>query len=214
MKVLKMNLCEDGFSFSSEGGVLTIENGIQGTTSFAENSVIMLTDCSDDKICNNPMKPTAPDQLTIWGNTVDCSSNVKNKITLNPSDFGYSTPEELQTAIEAAIIEAEKTPVEILETEKETLYTLGGKNIFRKAIRVSGFSTGAGYTHNLNIDNYVSIKIYSWINGSPEDKRELAGEGTGRTSQMYADLQANAFDEIITDTNFDELLIVLEYTKL
>lgn len=101
--VLNLDLCKEGYSLSFLDGFLSIKNGISGTTIFTEKSLVFIKDCQDDKICDNPMKKAVVPMLTIWGDVVDCCSHETKKIDLDPKNFGFDTPAELQAAIEALL---------------------------------------------------------------------------------------------------------------
>lgn len=213
------------YSLAFVDGYLQIQNGIEGTYNFLGSTVAIVQGCNSVDTCNSELKRFVPDTLKIWGKKVDCCQYQLDTVSLDPKNFGYDTSEELAQAIATLLLTDVQSLIqnnffggEILATEQKTGYTLDGKDIYKTAIRISGFVNGSGVTHNLDIENYVTMEGMAWVSGDASDKRQLNALDEAIAGQQfyYGALQVDTIDEIITDLPgglFNELLLVIEYTK-
>lgn len=89
---------------------------------------------------------------------------------------------------------------------------IDGKPIYEIVIVDNAFTSG-GYTHNLNIDTYISVEGFAWEGLNPTEKMPMNKASDAHGSFVFGVLQPNGFDEILTQIGWDNLIIILRYTK-
>lgn len=218
----RVNVKDFDYKIEVTENEVVIYNGLEKKVRLLRNSFDVLKSCSSVENCNKAFVVTKAEKVIVYGIDANCQNLSRKTTSLNPADFGFETADELivyiNSLLQIEVNVSQITKIEILDTEAETTQTLGGKTIFRTAIRVSGFVNGSGITHNLNIDNYVNFVVMAWVSGDDSDKRKLNGldESIGSQQFYFGALQVDTIDEIITDLPgglFDELLIIIDYTK-
>ena len=206
---LKLNLCNKGYSLSFADCYLTIENGISGTTVLFKNSISLSTGCADDVTCGDQLKKVnRPNLLIVWGDKIDCCENTKTKVALDPKNFGYDTPQDLADAIN------QLQGLEIRNIPQFTGFLDNGKPIFRQSFEVEGHTSGDDWSHSLNIDKYLDLKIDSYLPGDPAIKKQLVSNAPALpfTKFFFGDKLTDAIEAVTTDAGYTTLFVALDYT--